>query len=230
VVALWFDVIAGAFGRSEFRCNLSAFRSALVVASIAPATLTVSATEMTLESDLADLHKPLLRFAQMQLRNDSMAEDVVSETLLALLEKPDNFAGRSSLRTYATGILKFKIIDVLRLRGREIQIEPLDEQGMDDALDALFLADGHWREPPPAWQHPERALEQIQFFETLQSCVDRMPAKLSRVFMMREWLEQDVVDICLELDITANHCGVMLYRARMLLRECLGRSWFEVKP
>jgi RNA polymerase sigma-70 factor, ECF subfamily len=185
---------------------------------------------MTLESELAALHKPLLRFAQMQLRNDSMAEDVVSETLLALLEKPDNFAGRSSLRTYATGILKFKIIDVLRLRGREIQIEPVDEQGMDDALDALFQADGHWREAPPAWQHPERALEQSQFFETLQGCVDRMPAKLSRVFMMREWLDRDIDDICVELDITANHCGVMLYRARMLLRECLGRSWFEVKP
>jgi RNA polymerase sigma-70 factor, ECF subfamily len=227
---LWFDVIAGVTGGSGFRCNLSAFRAALAVASISPATLTVSATEMTLESELAALHKPLLRFAQMQLRNDSMAEDVVSETLLALLEKPDNFAGRSSLRTYATGILKFKIIDVLRLRGREIQIEPVDKQGMDDALDALFQADGHWREAPPAWQHPERALEQSQFFETLQNCVDRMPAKLSRVFMMREWLERDIDDICLELDITANHCGVMLYRARMLLRECLGRSWFEVKP
>jgi RNA polymerase sigma-70 factor, ECF subfamily len=227
VVALWFEVVVGALGRSGFRCNLHARRTALLVAQNTPH---YERHRMTLESELAALHKPLLRFAQMQLRNDSMAEDVVSETLLALLEKPDNFAGRSSLRTYATGILKFKIIDVLRLRGREIQIEPVDEQGMDDALDALFQADGHWREAPPAWQHPERALEQSQFFETLQSCVDRMPAKLSRVFMMREWLERDVDDICLELDITANHCGVMLYRARMLLRECLGRSWFEVKP
>jgi RNA polymerase sigma-70 factor, ECF subfamily len=192
--------------------------------------VTVSAAAMSLESELAALHQPLLRFAQLQLRNDSMAEDVVSETLLALLEKPDNFEGRSSLRTYATGILKFKIIDVLRMRGREIQIDLGEEQCMDDALDALFLADGHWREPPPAWQHPERALEQSQFFETLQMCVDLLPAKLSRVFMMREWLEREVDDICLELGITANHCGVMLHRARMQLRECLGRGWFEVKP
>jgi RNA polymerase sigma-70 factor, ECF subfamily len=184
---------------------------------------------MSLESELATLHKPLLRFAQMQLRNDSMAEDVVSETLLALLEKPDNFEGRSSLRTYATGILKFKIIDVLRVRGREVHIEPIDEQSMDDALDALFQADGHWREPPPVWQQPERALEQSQFMETLQVCVDRLPNKLGRVFMMREWLEREVEDICQELDITANHCGVMLYRARMQLRDCLGRGWFEVQ-
>jgi RNA polymerase sigma-70 factor, ECF subfamily len=182
---------------------------------------------MSLESDLAALHKPLLRFAQLQLRNDSLAEDVVSETFLALLEKPDSFEGRSSLRTYATGILKFKIIDVLRLRGREVHIEPLDDQSMDEALDALFLKDGHWQEPPVAWRQPEKALEQAQFFETLQACVDRLPAKLSRIFMMREWLEQEVDVICAELDITANHCGVMLYRARMQLRECLDRTWFQ---
>jgi RNA polymerase sigma-70 factor (ECF subfamily) len=182
---------------------------------------------MTLESELATLHQPLIRFAKMQLRNDSMAEDVVSETLLAILEKPGNFEGRSSLRTYATGILKFKIIDVLRARGREVHIEPLDEQSMDDALDALFQTDGHWQEPPQAWQQPELALEQSQFFEALQVCVNRLPAKIGRVFMMREWLERDTEDICLELGITANNCGVMLYRARMQLRECLDGNWFR---
>lgn len=182
---------------------------------------------MTLESELAALQQPLMRFAQLQLRNTSMAEDVVSETMLAILEKPGSFEGRSSLRTYATGILKFKIIDVLRKRGREVHIEPMDEQSMDDALDALFEADGHWHDAPTAWEQPERALEQSQFFDVLQMCVDRLPPKLGRVFMMREWLEREVDDICHELGITSNNCGVMLYRARMQLRECLDRGWFQ---
>lgn len=182
---------------------------------------------MSLDSELTALHQPLLRFAKMQLRNDSIAEDVVSETLLAILEKPDNFEGRSTLRTYATGILKFKIIDVLRKRSREARIEPLDEQSMDDALDALFAADGHWQQPPQAWQQPEQALQQTQFFDTLQICVDRLPPRLGQVFMMREWLEREMEDICQELGITANNCGVMLYRARMQLRECLDISWFK---
>lgn len=182
---------------------------------------------MSLDSELTALHQPLLRFAKMQLRNDSIAEDVVSETLLAILEKPDNFEGRSTLRTYATGILKFKIIDVLRKRSREVRIEPLDEQSMDDALDALFAADGHWQQPPQAWQQPEQALQQTQFFDTLQICVDRLPPRLGQVFMMREWLEREMEDICQELGITANNCGVMLYRARMQLRECLDISWFK---
>lgn len=184
---------------------------------------------MTIESELALLHQPLLRFAKMQLRNDSMAEDVVSETFLAILEKPDNFEGRSSLRTYATGILKFKIIDVIRARGREVHIEPMDEQSMDDAIDALFMQDGHWQESPAVWQQPEQALEQRQFFDTLQLCVDGLPPKLGRIFTMREWLEQEVDDICVELGITSNNCGVMLYRARMQLRECLAVRWFKVQ-
>lgn len=185
---------------------------------------------MSLESELAQLQKPLLRFAQLQLRNDSLAEDVVSETLLAILEKPDQYQGRSSLRTYATGILKFKIIDVMRRRGREIAIEPLDEQTIDDAIDDLFVEDGHWRNPPPAWQQPELALEQAQFFETLQQCIERLPARLARIFMMREWQELEIEDICSELQITANNCGVMLYRARMQLRECLELRWFGGRP
>ncbi len=185
---------------------------------------------MSLEADLAALRLPLLRFAQLQLRHDSMAEDVVSETLLAILEKPDSFEGRSSLRTYATGILKFKIIDVLRKRGREVQAVAQDEQSMDEALDALFTENGHWQEPPAAWQQPEASLEQRQFFDRLQACVDRLPARTGRVFMMREWLDQDVEEICAELGITANNCGVMLYRARMQLRECLNQTWFGVAP
>ena len=182
---------------------------------------------MSVEADLAALRLPLLRFAQMQLRNDSMAEDVVSETLLALLEKPDSFEGRSSLRTYATSILKFKIIDLLRKRGREVHIEPLPEQSIDDALDALFQADGHWQDEPQAWRQPDRALEQSQFFDVVQACINRLPAKMGRVFMMREWLEKDVDDICEELGITATNCGVMLFRARMQLRECLDHNWFK---
>jgi len=182
---------------------------------------------MGLEQQFAELRKPLLRFATLQLRDDALAEDVVSETMIVMLEKPEAFSGASTLRTYATGILKHKIVDVLRRRGREIPIEPVDEQSIDDAIDALFRADGHWEQRPQAWGTPEHALEQREFMQTLQDCIDRLPARLGRVFMMREWLEREIDDICTDLGITANNCGVMLYRARMQLRECLDRNWFQ---
>lgn len=178
-----------------------------------------------MQTELATLRTPLLRFAQMQLRCQHSAEDVVSETLLALIEKPDAFAGTSTLRTYATGILKHKIIDLLRRKGRELPIETQDDQSLDDAIEALWREDGHWRDKPVVWPTPDAELERRQFLGQLQACVDKLPERLARVFMMRESLDMDTETICRDLGITANHCGVLLYRARMQLRECLDHSW-----
>jgi RNA polymerase sigma-70 factor (ECF subfamily) len=180
-----------------------------------------------LEQELAALHKPLLRFAKLQLRDEAAAEDAVSATLLAILEKPDAFKGGSSLRTYATGILKHKLVDQIRKSAREVQIETEDEQSIDDAIDAMFKEDGHWQDKPAAWVEPERALEQSELMQVLQRCLETLPGRLARVFMMREWLEHETSEVCAELSITANNCHVMLFRARMLLRECLDKNWFR---
>jgi RNA polymerase sigma-70 factor, ECF subfamily len=179
-----------------------------------------------LAAALASLRLPLLRFAQMQLRNESLAEDAVSETLLAILETPERFEGRSTLRTYATGILKFKIIDVMRRRGREVELTVAEDQTQDEAIEALFKADGHFADRPAAWADPDAALEQGQFMAVLQECIERLPPRLARIFMLREWQEQETDEICAELGITANNAGVMLFRARMQLRECLQLNWF----
>jgi RNA polymerase sigma-70 factor, ECF subfamily len=180
-----------------------------------------------LEQQLAALHQPLLRFAKLQLRDEAAAEDAVSATLLAILEKPDAFKGGSSLRTYATGILKHKLVDQVRRCAREVPIEPLDEQSIDEAIEALFNESGHWSDKPAAWVEPERALERSQMMRVLERCLENLPGRLARVFMMREWLEEDTSAICEELNITANNCHVMLFRARMLLRECLDTQWFR---
>jgi RNA polymerase sigma-70 factor, ECF subfamily len=183
-----------------------------------------------LEHELSTLHKPLLRFAKLQLRDEAAAEDAVSATLLAILEKPDAFQGGSSLRTYATGILKHKVVDQIRRCSREVAIEPLDEQSLDEAIEALFREDGHWQDKPVAWAEPERALEQAQMMKVLERCLEKLPARVARVFMMREWLESDTSEVCDELGITANNCHVMLFRARMLLRACLDTNWFQRAP
>jgi len=44
--------------------------------------------------------------------------------------------------------------------------------------------------------------------------------------MMRELMGLETADICGELGITANHCGVLMHRARLGLRACLGERWF----
>ncbi|MFA9215842.1 MAG: sigma-70 family RNA polymerase sigma factor [Sphingomonadaceae bacterium] len=180
----------------------------------------------TLHRQLELLRPLLVRFAHLQIRNHALAEDAVQDALMAVLEKPERFAGQSSLRTYVTGILKFKIIDCLRAGSRERQIESGDEQSEDDAIDALFVANGHTREQPLAWGNPEASLQQQDFFRVLELCLDKLPANCARIFMMREWLELDTDEICKELAITSSNAWVLLYRARMRLRECLDLHWF----
>lgn len=180
----------------------------------------------TLHRDLENLRPALMRFAVLQLRNDTLAEDVVQDTLIAVLEKPERFGGRSSLRTYVTGILKHKIVDALRASSRELQIDTRDDQSEADVIDALFRPDGHTVDMPRAWGDPDAALEQTDFFRVLEVCMERLPAKTARIFMMREWLELETDEICKELRISTSNAWVMLYRARIQLRECLDLNWF----
>jgi len=179
-----------------------------------------------LHLELHALRPALLRFAVLQLRNDAVAEDVVQDTLIAVLEKPEQFAGQSSLRTYITGILKHKIIDVMRASKRVRQFDVADDESEDDVIDALFKADGHTIDQPRAWGDPDATLEQKDFFRVMEICLEKLPAKTARIFMMREWLELETEEICKELGVSTSNAWVMLYRARLKLRECLDLNWF----
>ena len=183
-------------------------------------------TDAFLHRELEALRPALVRFAVLQLRNDDAAQDVVQDTLIAVLEKPERFAGQSSLRTYVTGILKHKIIDVMRASKRECRIEAEDGESDADVIDALFKPDGHTVDMPRQWGDPDATLEQKDFFRVLEICLERLPAKNARIFMMREWLELETDEICKELQVSTSNAWVMLYRARVQLRECLDISWF----
>ena len=168
----------------------------------------------------------LLRVAVLQLRDNDVAEDVVQDTLLAALQGASGFSGRSSLKTWLTGILKHKIVDVIRRKGREPAFASLDEESQLEDLDALFDETGHWENPPANWGNPESALSQQQFMTVMQMCLEKLPPNTARVFMMREVMELESDEICKELAITSTNLWVILYRARIALRQCLEQNWF----
>ena len=168
----------------------------------------------------------LLRYATLQLRSPEAAEDAVQEALLAALAAEASFAGRSNLRTWLTGILKHKIVDAIRKASREVPMGSDESEAELSEFDALFRDNGHWQEHPPAWENPDGALEQKQFLSALEECLRGLPERNARAFLMREHLGLETGEICQELGVTATHCWVMLYRARMALRRCLEMNWF----
>lgn len=187
---------------------------------------------MTLPAAPAEIQEHrdyLYRYALLQVRDSSFAEDVVQETLLAAMQSAGSFAGRSSLKTWLTGILKHKIIDLFRRQANEAALEPVvDEEDEREFADHFFeqTRTDHWHTFPATWQDPERSLEQKRFWEALERCHAQLPAQSAHVFAMREFMGMQTADICKELGISSTNCWVILYRARMSLRECLETSWF----
>ena len=180
-----------------------------------------------------ELHRSyLIRVARLQLRDDAQAEDVVQETLLAALSG-SGFSGQSSLRTWLTGILKHKIVDAIRRKQREPTVASafgdIDSEMDIEEFDAMFNPRGAWAAKPADWGDPEAALNQRQFLDMMDLCLEKLPPNTARVFMMREVMELETDEICKELAINANNLWVILYRARMALRLCLEQNWFSGK-
>jgi RNA polymerase sigma-70 factor (ECF subfamily) len=183
------------------------------------------------EQQLVAYRDYLLKFARLQLRNETWAEDAVSETIVAALAKPQAFGNRSQLKTWLVGILKHKVIDIFRLNARTVALETdPDMAGANDELEALvFKANGHFAQAPADWGNPEQDLQSQQFFAVLEACTEKMPAAMGRVFLKREWLELSSEEICKELGLSTTNLYVTLHRARLRLRECLELNWFGAR-
>ncbi len=167
---------------------------------------------------LGQMRPVLMKFARLQLRNETWAEDVVSETTLAALERSSSFEARSAFQTWVIGILKHKIIDVQRQMKREVSTATPVETGQLDDIDYPFECDVQLI-APLEWSDPESLMAQQQLVELMQRCIDRLPATHARAFVMREWLGYDTNEVCMTLSISTTNCNVIVFRARSQLRQ-----------
>ncbi len=182
----------------------------------------------TLSSDLTAMRPKLLRHARVLVRDATIAEDLVQETLLAVFERRAQHQGASTLNTWATAILKNKVADWYRSpdRVRLTSIQTDDAGSTDDALDHLFNAQGEHAAPVQAWQQPETQMETRQLKNVLDQCVERLSGLQGTAFMMREWLGFETHEVAQRLDISAENCRTLLHRARLSLRGCLQVRWY----
>ncbi len=168
----------------------------------------------------------LYRHAYFRLRDAMQAEEMVQETFLAALKSSDRFAGKSTEKTWLVGILKHKIIDYIRKAVRERPFED-DHRVFDPLEQESFDGRGHWQIDVKQWTNPDSSLEQQQFWQTLESCVARLPQRLATLFILREIDNLDSETICQEMTLSStNNLWTMLSRMRMRLRQCLDQQWF----
>jgi RNA polymerase sigma-70 factor (ECF subfamily) len=169
-------------------------------------------------NEVAALRPALVRIAQNRLHNHAWAEDAVSDTVLAALEREPMFSAGAPLRPWLLGILQHKLVDQVRRHTRERQ---LGAHSDDCDIDDLAAVAQGTLEAPAEWADPEQRLRSRQFVTRLDQCLQALPSKQGRAFVLRNWLEEETHDICNELGVTANHLNVMLHRARHSLRAAL---------
>jgi RNA polymerase sigma-70 factor, ECF subfamily len=179
-------------------------------------------------AELAALRQRLLRQARLTVHDAALAEDLVQDTLIAVLQQRASYRGDAALSTWAISILRHKVADWYRspVARRETQLPDADDGALDEALAAQFDESGHWREAVPAWQEPEQQAERRQMMATLEGCMGCLPAQTRRVFMMREWLGFESDEIRERLGLSADNVRTILHRGRMALRDCMQRRWF----
>jgi RNA polymerase sigma-70 factor (ECF subfamily) len=175
-------------------------------------------------TQLAEQRVYLMKIARLELRDEHLAEDMVSETIAQAFEHRASFRGDASLRTWLTTILRNRIVDLLRKQWREQPLEPLPAD--NDDFDPLFDNTGHWAQIPSETPDPEQLCEQDAFLGAVRMCVDKLPKRIAQVFVLREVFGSDTKELCKDLGLTTSNVWVQLYRARVMLRLCLEKGGF----
>lgn len=167
----------------------------------------------------------LYRYALIRLRSETLAEDLVQETLLAGLQSFPDYRGKAPVGTWLVGILKHKLIDYFRKKVHEALP---DSHESDAKIDDLFDETGHWRKAIKAWETPDQLLSDDQFQAILNRCLEWMPRRLADILLVCAFSELSTDERCRLLQLqTANQLWVYLSRARMKLRQCLDVHWFN---
>lgn len=190
---------------------------------------------ITIEA-LMDEAPRLYRHAFQRLGDHHHAEDIVQETLLTAWRKRDTFDERSTLTTWITGIMKFKILDHIRAAKRtptsgSVEAPRADGWGADP-MDRLFDQRGSWKVDPNYGMEvlsasPEELSRRSEILAWIKRCMERLPERLRLLFTLREVESLTVPEAAVAAGVTPGSAAVLLTRARHQLRACLQHHRIE---
>lgn len=169
--------------------------------------------------ELVTAHTPgMRRLALGYVRTSAVADDVVSESWLAVLNGLDRFEGRSSLKTWIYRI----VANIARTRAvREARSAPFSSFATADdeaSVDAdRFARDGHWTAPPEPW----RPLLDAEARAVIDRAIAALPEQQRLVIELRDvegWSSEEVRNV---LELSETNQRVLLHRARSKVRAAL---------
>ncbi len=154
----------------------------------------------------------LYRYLVRLVRNEAIAEELMSEVFLETWRKAGSFEGRSAVSTWLMSIAHNKAVSLMRKR----RDEPLDENA------AAFIADDG--------DTPEVALQKRSKAEVMRACMERLSADHREIIDLVYYHDKSVLEAAEILSIPENTVKTRMFYARKKLGELmqeagLDRGW-----
>jgi RNA polymerase sigma-70 factor, ECF subfamily len=157
-----------------------------------------------------------------------VAEEVVQDTWLGVINGLDRFEGRSSLKTWILSIL----VNQAKTRGtREARSVPFASLEPDDhapAVDPERFRGPHeqytggWRAFPANW-NAASIVEDRETIRVAMRAIAELPLTQQTVIRMRDVEGYSAAEVCATLDVSEANQRVLLHRARSRVRSALER-------
>ncbi|PYO93342.1 MAG: RNA polymerase subunit sigma-24 [Gemmatimonadetes bacterium] len=175
---------------------------------------------------------PLLRLALVYAGSRAVAEDVVQDTWLGVLQGIHKFEGRSSFKTWLFRILVNRARTRAEREGRTLPFSALGDATIESGESAVpahrFLGASdpqwphHWASPPKAWGgSPEDQLLARETLDLIALEIARLPPAQREVITLRDVEGWSAEEACNVLGITETNQRVLLHRARSRVRGAL---------
>jgi RNA polymerase sigma-70 factor (ECF subfamily) len=159
----------------------------------------------------------ILRAARGAGLNRQQAEEVTQATFTTFVETAGRFEGRSQVRTWIFGIFYRKIQEARRGFAKDRRMDDIDE-----VFEGRFSEAGSWSSPP---RGPDDILSAKEVGREISDCLKAVPDSQRLAFILREVEGLSTREICKTLDVSSTNLGVMMFRVRNRLRDCLETKW-----
>jgi RNA polymerase sigma-70 factor (ECF subfamily) len=174
-------------------------------------------------------HGPLVRLACHYVPSRAVADEVVQETWIAVIQGIGRFEGRSSVKTWLFSIL----VNIARSRGvKEQRSIPFssttwaeDEAAVEPSRFRRFRKAGTWKQPPAPWPDPEQQVVAREELDVVEAAIDKLPDAQREVITLRDVLGCSSAEVCDVLGLSEGNERVLLHRARSRVRAAVERHY-----
>jgi RNA polymerase sigma-70 factor (ECF subfamily) len=154
-------------------------------------------------------HVRVYRFVLRLVRDESVAEDLISEVFLDVWRQAGRFEGRSQVSTWLLAIARFKALSALRRRP--------DEELDDETAEAI--------EDPS--DDPEVALDKKDKSAAIRKCLEKLSAEHREIIDLVYYHEKSVEEVAQIVGIPENTVKTRMFYARKRLAELLKAAGIE---